>query len=447
MKKTLYNVLGVESSATEAEIAEGYARCQAAMELGAYDRNAQIIAKEAYAVLSNPTKRAMYDMSLAPAPIAVSEVHTEAALETTRTGLDWRQGIAIAVGVGAISGWWFSRPKAPPAAPSAPVVAVAAPVAGAAPELEPVAIVAPVAPVAASGAELSGEDLFAKLAPSIVRINVSSPSGQQTGIGSGVVIAQGSVITNCHVAEAGSVLQVKSGDTSHDARLALADQAHDLCKLDVPSLKAEPVTVRLSNVLRTGQKVVAIGAPKGLDLTISEGIVSSLRKVDDGTLIQTTAPVSPGSSGGGLFDMQGNLVGIVTFQVSTGQNLNFAAPAEWIDKMRATQGNGIITKLTGPRIEQREDSADKESALTGELPGRWACRDTIKSTVFEADFEPNGNMEMRRDNKSLQGRWRLSGQRIEIQPFNSSMIQVEYLNADKLILYFGKGFRSVCTRR
>jgi len=446
MKKTLYNVLGVEPSATEAEIAEGYARCQAALASGAYDRNAQIIAKEAFAVLSNPTKRAMYDMSLTPAPIAVAEVQTETAPAPSRAGLDWRQGIVIAVGVGAISGWWFSRPKEPVAAPSAPVAVAAEPLADAAPEPkpEPVAIVAP---AAVGGAELSSEDLFAKLSPSIVRINVSSSSGQQTAIGSGVVIAQGTVITNCHVAEAGAVLQVKSGDNRYDARLALADQAHDLCKLDVPSLRAEPVNVGLSNVLRTGQKVVAIGAPKGLDLTISEGIVSSLRKVDDGTLIQTTAPVSPGSSGGGLFDMHGNLVGIVTFQVSSGQNLNFAAPAEWIDKMRATQGNGIIAKLTGPRVEQRDDSVDKESALTGDLPGRWACRDTIKSIVFEADFEPNGNMEMRKDNKSLQGRWRLVGQRIEIQPFNASLIQVEYLNSDKLILYFGKGFRSVCSRR
>lgn len=454
MKKTLYHVLGVENTATQAEIAEGYARCQAALESGAYDRNAQIMAKEAFAVLSNPTKRGMYDMSLTPAPVSVPEEEVEAAPARPRASLDWRQGLAIAVGVGAISGWWFSRPKAPPVPPSAPiapVAVVAAPLAG-----EPAAALETAAPVAAvasapapavTSAELSSEDLFAKLAPSIVRINVAAAGGQQTGIGSGVVMAAGTVITNCHVAEAGTVLQVKYGDTSHDARLTLADQAHDLCKLDVPSLKAAPVAVGLSNVLRTGQKVVAIGAPKGLDLTISEGIVSSLRKVDDGTLIQTTAPVSPGSSGGGLFDMHGNLVGIVTFQVSTGQNLNFAAPAEWIDKMRATQGNGIITKLTGARVEQREETPEKEAALTGELPGRWACRDAIKGTVFEADFEQNGNMELRRDNKTVQGRWRLAGQRIEIQPSNGSAIQVEHVNAERLVLYFGRGFRSVCTRR
>lgn len=442
MKKTLYHVLGVEPDATAEQIAEGYQRCQAAQESGAYDRNAQIIAKEAFTVLSNPTKRAMYDMSLAPARISVPEPEPE----PSRAGFDWRHGVAIALVAGVASGWWFSRPKTVP--PSAPVVATVAnvPSAPAPAQMQPQPV-ADVAPVAASGPNLSGEDLFAKLAPSIVRINVSSANERQTGIGSGVVIGPGTVITNCHVAEAGAVLQVKSGDAVYNARVSLADQAHDLCRLDVPFLKAPAVTVSASNGLRTGQKVVAIGAPKGLDLTISEGIVSSLRRVDDGTLIQTTAPVSPGSSGGGLFDMQGNLVGIVTFQVSSGQNLNFAAPTEWIANMRATQGNGIIAKLTGPRTEQRNDEADTESALTGDLPGRWDCRDTIRSTVFQADFEPNGHMELRRDGGTLPGRWRLVGQRIEILPFNAPMLQVEYLSPEKLILYFGKGFRSVCSRR
>ena len=427
MKKTLYQVLGVEPNATETLIADGYRRCQAALESGTYDRNAQVIAKEAYLVLSNPAKRARYDLSLAPpAPVLPA---------APRARLDWRYALVIALAAGVISGWWFSRQKAPPAEPVAAVAAA-----------KPAALAAPAANNVAPAADLSSEDLFAKLSPGIVRINISTASGSQTGMGSGVVIARDTVLTNCHVAEAGAVLQVKSGSATYNARLVLADEAHDLCKLDVPLLKAETVPIGASKALRTGQRVVALGAPKGLDLTISEGIVSSLRQVDDGTLIQTTAPVSPGSSGGGLFDMHGNLVGIVTFQMSSGQNLNFATPAEWIANMRATQGNGIIAKLTGPQIEERDDKADSESALTGDLPGRWACRDTVRGSVFQIDFEPNGWMELRKDSKSDQGRWRLAGQRIEILPFNSPMFQVEYLNGQKLILRFGPGARSVCTR-
>jgi S1-C subfamily serine protease len=121
--------------------------------------------------------------------------------------------------------------------------------------------------------------------------------------------------------------------------MAIADEQLDLCALDVARLDAPQVTVASASVLRTGQRVYAIGAPQGLELTISEGIVSSLRQVDEGTLIQTTAPVSPGSSGGGLFTADGRLVGIVTFQYREGQNLNFALPADWIDAMRNRLSN------------------------------------------------------------------------------------------------------------
>ena len=92
--------------------------------------------------------------------------------------------------------------------------------------------------------------------------------------------------------------------------------------------------------VRTGQKVFAIGAPQGLELTISEGIVSSLRETKLGTVIQTTAPISPGSSGGGLFNVSGQLIGITTFQSKTGQNLNFAVPADWIAQMEPRGGPG-----------------------------------------------------------------------------------------------------------
>lgn len=444
MKNTLYHALSVEPTATQEQIAAGYASRVAMLDAQPYDRNAQIIAKEAFAVLSNPQRRALYDVSLASA--RSNTVDTSSASNETRKGPGWGMGLAIAVGAGIFSGWWFNRPAPAPVAPAVVPSAIAM---VSVPALEPELKQDRKQdgnPLAQTTDELSSEQLFAKLAPSIVRINVSSADGKRRSLGSGVVIAPGTVITNCHVAEGGPMLQVKSGSRSYEARITVADQAHDLCKLDVPSMNAEPITIGQNDELRTGQKVVAIGAPVGLDLTISEGIVSSLRAVDDGTLIQTTAPVSPGSSGGGLFDMRGNLVGIVTFQVTVGQNLNFAAPAEWIGKMKATQGNGIVTKLTGPRTEQRADEPDNELALTAELPGRWACRDTIRDKVFQFDFEPNGQLELRRNNETTHGRWHLVGERIEVRPYSGPMLQVEYLLRDKLILNAGRGFRFVCSR-
>src|SRR5262249_49670558 len=84
--------------------------------------------------------------------------------------------------------------------------------------------------------------------------------------------------------------------------------------------------------LQVGQRVYAIGAPQELELTLSDGLISGLRQTEGGSiqLIQTSAPISPGSSGGGLFDQDGRLVGITTFFVEEGQNLNFALPAAWV---------------------------------------------------------------------------------------------------------------------
>ncbi|HEY0064220.1 MAG TPA: trypsin-like peptidase domain-containing protein [Telluria sp.] len=442
MKHTLYQALGIEPNATDAQIAEAYARCQTAQAAGDYDRNAQVILKEAYNVLSNPTRRALYDVSLKPARPQAS---APPEYENTGASFDWRHGVALALVVGVLSGWWFSRPKHGTPAVAMPVVAatrpdmLSDPLPPPRPQTAAVQVPDP-APVLSSGGDLSSEDLFARLAPSIVRINVSGADGRQLGIGSGVVIGRETVITNCHVAQAGTTLQVRSGNANHDARLILADQEHDLCKLTVPSLRADSVAVGAARDIRTGQKVVAIGAPKGLDLTISEGIVSSLRQVDDGTLIQTTAPVSPGSSGGGLFDMHGRLVGIVTFQMTSGQNLNFAAPAEWIDKMRATRGNGIIGKLTGRRGE------DKDAGPAGDLMGSWTCRDTVRGSTFDMDFDGNGSMEIRKGDMGQSGSWRLNGQRIELRTRTGQAFQVEHLSQEKLVLYFGEGYRAVCTR-
>jgi S1-C subfamily serine protease len=95
--------------------------------------------------------------------------------------------------------------------------------------------------------------------------------------------------------------------------LAYTDPERDLVQLRVSGLKAPPVEIRPSKTLQTGERVYAIGAPEGFELTLSEGLISSLRRLEGAQIIQTTAPISSGSSGGGLFDAQGRLIGITTF--------------------------------------------------------------------------------------------------------------------------------------
>lgn len=179
-------------------------------------------------------------------------------------------------------------------------------------------------------AVLSPQALFRRLSPSIFIVEVLDKNGSPVAIGSGVAVASDQVVTNKHVIEGGVALTVKQGSRTWPAAVTYLDPDHDLCRLTVEGLKAPAVSVRLSSVLSVGERVYSIGAPEGLELTISEGLISGLRDFEQVRLIQTSAAISHGSSGGGLFDARGELVGITTFFLEEGQNLNFALPGEWV---------------------------------------------------------------------------------------------------------------------
>jgi S1-C subfamily serine protease len=105
-----------------------------------------------------------------------------------------------------------------------------------------------------------------------------------------------------------------------------------LCELESPKLRATPAQIGDSDAVKVGDRVYAIGAPRGFDETFSDGLISGRRDWGDGRgeLIQTNAAISHGSSGGGLFDSNGRLVGITIGGFTDSQNLNFAIPSKWI---------------------------------------------------------------------------------------------------------------------
>ncbi len=179
-------------------------------------------------------------------------------------------------------------------------------------------------------AVLSPQELFKRLSPSVFVVEVFDEKGSLVATGSAVAVAPGQVVTNKHVIEVGVAFRIKQGSRTWPAAVTYVDPDHDLGRLTAEGLKAPAVPVRLSSVLTVGEHVYSIGAPEGLELTISEGLISGLREFEQVRLIQTSAAISHGSSGGGLFDAQGQLVGITTFFLKDGQNLNFALPGEWV---------------------------------------------------------------------------------------------------------------------
>jgi hypothetical protein len=163
------------------------------------------------------------------------------------------------------------------------------------------------------------------------------------------------------------------GDKVHPATLRYSDWDRDICSLSVKGLIGQAVVIGSSKTLKVGAKVYAIGAPHGFVLTLSDGIVSSLREIEGSNYIQTTAAISSGSSGGGLFDESGALVGLMTFNFTKGQNLNFAAPVEWVEEL--------------PKRSVKKDKAtsvkhEKENSLN------WtAVRESISDVeIVRSDF-------------------------------------------------------------
>ena len=189
--------------------------------------------------------------------------------------------------------------------------------------------------VCTQAAALDPSEVFAKVAPSVWAVRGLDANEKPIVYGSGVVIGSGRVVTNCHVLAKAKAIQVRRSNVAYYGKLEHADVERDLCIISIADFNAPPVPVVPLASVRVGQRAYAVGNPERLDLTLSEGLISGLRSEDPTLLpVQTTAPISPGSSGGGLFDDQGRLIGITTLVVlgraKIAQNLNFAAPAEWI---------------------------------------------------------------------------------------------------------------------
>jgi hypothetical protein len=191
---------------------------------------------------------------------------------------------------------------------------------------------------------LSASEVFKRASPAVVTIITRETQG------SGVIVeGSGVIATNLHVIEgaARASILLASGDEYDDVEVVEFDQRRDLALLKIRGFNLPTATLGDSDGLAVGGKVYAIGAPKGLESTLSEGLISSVRDLGRGyRVLQTTAAVSPGSSGGGLFDDRGRLVGLTTFQRRDGQNLNFAVPINYLRGMLGSPSRMTLAQLT-----------------------------------------------------------------------------------------------------
>lgn len=201
-------------------------------------------------------------------------------------------------------------------------------------------------------------EIFRRAARSVVAIRTVGAQG------SGVVIAPGRVLTNKHVV--GPAMVLYQNDKRWQARLEWLHPTEDLATLSAENLDL-PVAEQREDLVRVGERVYAIGAPQGFQLTLSDGLVSGLRRFGpEGSTIQTTAAISPGSSGGGLFDAHARLIGITTFGWRGGENMNFALPVSLALQTPKTPSASTLADA-GPLAAPR--GSDEERLLTEALSG------------------------------------------------------------------------------
>lgn len=180
--------------------------------------------------------------------------------------------------------------------------------------------------------------LIKKIQPSVVSIITYDKDGEPLSSGSGFFInKEGHIITNCHVMKDAWSAEVKTydGATYKVSKVLAHNFKSDIVLLSLKTYsKKKPV--RITSVLPDiGSSVFVIGNPKGLEHTVSDGIVSSVRIDSDyGKVIQITAPISPGSSGSPVMNMKGEVIGVATFQYIEGQNLNFSIPCLIIKQLK-----------------------------------------------------------------------------------------------------------------
>lgn len=173
---------------------------------------------------------------------------------------------------------------------------------------------------------------LAQLASSIVMITVYNRRGQPEATGSGIMIGrEGFILTNNHVTAGGCFFTVQIEDDSNiykTDRIIKCNALLDLAIIRInKNLNPLPIYRGTKKLVR-GQKVIAIGSPLGLFNSVSDGIISGFRTIGDVDMIQFTAPISHGSSGGALLNMQGQVIGISTAGFDEGQNINLAVNYE-----------------------------------------------------------------------------------------------------------------------
>lgn len=301
-----------------------------------------------------------------------------------------------------------------------------------------------VATTTTPGRDLSGTELVEFVEPSVVVIRVKGQYGDSLGSGF-VVDKSGMIITNYHVVE-GAKSAVALFRTKEEFPIKgwwALDPASDLAllQIDCPAEKLHPVKLA-KDLPKKGEAVAAFGAPHGLDFSYTKGDVSALRTGDDfkkkGQFIQTSAAISSGNSGGPLTNMRGEVVGVNSFKVASGENLNFAVSSVDVASI-ISKKNGQLGAISPKDIPDRSGGGRMGAEdLTGTERGNVLLGRIREALIIieGITYDPTGRLEtfvLRNCESAIdkQLKWKRVSRRDEPSASTAFMVILVYFDFDE----------------
>ena len=209
------------------------------------------------------------------------------------------------------------------------------------------------------------QQIAKKAFDSTVLLVMEDANGQPISLGSGFFVRNGQIATNLHVVEgaARGYAKLVGQKKKYDIKgITAIDPQRDLVILKVSAFGQQVLSLGDSDVVQVGESVYAVGNPRGLEGTFSQGIISSIREVGMDKLLQITAPISPGSSGGPVLNRTSDVIGVSVATFRGGQNLNFAIPSNYLKALVAKVG------VAKPLLQAKP--AKSGSSILADIGGR-----------------------------------------------------------------------------
>ena len=200
---------------------------------------------------------------------------------------------------------------------------------------------------------------------STVLLVMEDANGQPISLGSGFFVRNGQIATNLHVVEgaARGYAKLVGQKTKYDIEgITAIDPQRDLVILKVSASGLQVLSLGNSDAVQVGESVYAVGNPRGLEGTFSQGIISSIREVGTDKLLQITAPISPGSSGGPVLNRVSDVIGVSVATFRGGQNLNFAIPSNYL--------KGLVARLGPAKPLSQVKSFKSGSSILADISGQ-----------------------------------------------------------------------------